>query len=92
MIQRSARLPEMIAACQGRIGSLALRPLQGRAGRPAKLILLSGVKGGRAECVLAPPICLHEGARHISDGDDFAPVISAVLRDAAALPDPSAKY
>lgn len=90
MIQRAERLPEMLGALDARLGSVCVRPLAPRSGRPAKLILLSAIKGGRAAFRLLAPLALHAGAVHVCDGDDYTPEISAVLREAAQLPWPHA--
>ncbi|ROT99358.1 tRNA1(Val) (adenine(37)-N6)-methyltransferase [Histidinibacterium lentulum] len=84
-IQRIERLPEMLSALDARIGSVAVAPLQPRAGRPPQLFLLSGKKGGRAPFRMTPPTVLHEGARHETDAEDYAPAVAAALRDGAAL-------
>lgn len=85
-IQRAERLPEMLAACEGRLGALELKPLAPRAGREARLVLLRGRKGGGAAFRLHAPLVLHQGAAHLSDGEDYAPLIADVLRNGAALP------
>lgn len=90
MIQRAERLPEMLAACDGRLGSVEILPLAPRVGRKAKLVLLRAVKGGRAPFDLLPPVLLHEGVSHGSDAEDYTPEISAVLRNVAPFPWPSA--
>ncbi|MCU4652547.1 methyltransferase [Roseibacterium sp. SDUM158016] len=81
MIQSADRLPDLLGALVG-MGSVSVLPLQGRAGRPAGRILLRARKGGRAPFRLLPPFLLHEGERHLSDGDSYAPEMSAILRDA----------
>lgn len=86
LIQRADRLPDLLSACDARLGSLTLRPVVPRDGRNASLVLLQGVKGGRAAFRLLPPLVMHEGARHERDGESYRPEVSAVLRDAAALP------
>lgn len=88
MIQRADRLPEMLGACDGRLGSLEVLPLSARAGRAPDLVILRARKGGRAGFRLHAPLILHAGARHEADGDDYRPEIAAVLRDAAPLPWP----
>mgnify|MGYP000153302592 FL=1 len=88
MIQRAERVPEMLSALDGRLGSVELLPLSPRAGRRAKLVLLRAVKGGRAPFALLPPVVLHEGTEHGSDAEDYRPEIAAVLRRAAAFPWP----
>jgi tRNA1Val (adenine37-N6)-methyltransferase len=85
MIQRAERLPELLAACDRRLGSLRVLPLQGRTGRAAERFLLHGVKGGRGAFGLLAPLTLHAGATH-GAGGGYAPGIEAVLRDGAALP------
>ena len=57
-----------------------LFPLWPKAGRPAKLVLLRGVKGARGPMRLWPGLVLHE-----SDGS-FTAAAQAVLREGAALP------
>ncbi|WP_071672993.1 tRNA1(Val) (adenine(37)-N6)-methyltransferase [Nioella nitratireducens] len=86
MIQAADRLPDMMAAMVPRLGSLMLRPLVPRIGRPAGRVLLRGRKGGRAPFVLLPPLILHDGAKHQEDGDDFSQAAQGILREAAALP------
>lgn len=88
MIQRAERLPEMLAAASGRLGSLEVLPLAPRAGRPAKLAILRARKDGRAAFRLHAPLTLHAGAAHLSDAEDYLPEIAAVLRGGAALPWP----
>jgi tRNA1(Val) A37 N6-methylase TrmN6 len=74
-------LPAALAALeQAGCGSPALFPLWPRAGVPAKLLLLRGVKGGRGPCVLLPGLALHE-----ADGR-YTAAAEAVLRGGAALP------
>lgn len=88
MIQRAERVPEILSALDGKLGSIEVLPLAPRAGRRAKLVLLRAVKGGRAPFALLPPVALHEGASHGTDAEDYAPDIAAVLRCAAAFPWP----
>ena len=86
MIQLAERLPEIMAALHPRLGSIALRPISGRDGRPAGRVLIRARKGGRSPFVLLPPLVMHEGLSHTDDGDSYAPRASAILRDGAALP------
>lgn len=85
IIQRADRLADLLSALPTNLGSLKILPIAPRAGRPAKLILLRAQKDGRADTVLQAPLVLHSGDRHLRDGDDYTPVISSVLREAAAL-------
>jgi tRNA1(Val) A37 N6-methylase TrmN6 len=88
MIQRADRLPDMLAASAGCLGSSEVLPLAPRHGRAAELVILRARKGGRADFRLHAPLILHEGDRHRQDGESYRPEIGAVLRDGAALPWP----
>lgn len=88
VIQRVARLPELLAACaQARLGSVELLPLSARMGREPELAILRARKGGRAAFRLHSPLVLHEGERRTSR-EDYRPQIMTVLRDGAPLPWP----
>lgn len=84
-IHRSERLPELLMALHGRLGSIEVQPLQPRVGRDAQLVLVRARKGGRAAFRLHAPILMHEGATHDRDRDSYCPQISAVLRRGADL-------
>lgn len=85
MIQRTERLPEILAALAGRAGDVTLLPLAARAGRPAGRVILWARKGGRGPFRLAAPFVLHEGSAHDGDRDSHTAAARAVLRDAAVL-------
>lgn len=85
LIQDVARLPDVLAALDGRLGSVAVRPLQPREGRAARRFILRARKGGRAAFRLAPPLILHTGLAHDGDRDSYAPEAAAILREGAPL-------
>jgi tRNA1(Val) A37 N6-methylase TrmN6 len=85
MIQRAERLPDLLAAAAGRLGSPEVWPLCPRVGKAAELVIFRARKDGRAEFRLHSQRILHKGARHLADGNDYAAEIQAVLRDGAAL-------
>lgn len=85
MIQRMDRLPEMLIACDGRLGSIEVLPLAARIGRAPDLLILRARKSGRAAFRLHAPLVLHQGARHEADGDSYRPCIAAILRNGKAL-------
>ncbi len=91
MIQRADRLPEILSACMGRLGSLEVLPLAPRQNRPAELILLRARKGGRADFRLHAPLILHEGARHMSDAESYRTEVREILREGAPLNWPAAR-
>ncbi len=86
MIQKANRLPDILMACEGRLGSVEILPLAARAGRKAELVILRARKGGRADFQLRAPVVLHDGDRHERDGESYTPQISDVLRKGASLP------
>ena len=73
-------VPEGLAALLAAgCGSPAVLPLWPRAGRPAKLVLLRGVRGGAGGCRVPAGLVLH--------GEDggFTPAADAVLRGGGSL-------
>lgn len=85
MIQRADRLPEMLAACSGCLGSSEVLPLAARAGRAAELVLLRARKGGRGDFRLHAPLILHDGPRHLADAESYRAEVRAILRQGDAL-------
>lgn len=85
VIQRVERLPDLIAACRGRLGSLSVLPFSSRQGKAPELAILQARKGGRADFVLHVPVVLHSGVRHEADSDSYTPEIAEVLRNGKAL-------
>lgn len=85
MIHRTERLPDILAACAGRAGSIGVLPLVPRTGRRATRVLVCARKDGRGPFRLYSPLVLHSGPVHRRDGDDFTAAASAVLRDGAPL-------
>ncbi|WP_296422818.1 methyltransferase [Yoonia sp.] len=85
MIQRIERLPEVLAALDGRLGSLIVRPIAGREGRPPELFLLRARQEGRAAFQMAPALVMHQGAVHLGDAESYTAAVGNVLRNGAAL-------
>lgn len=85
VIQRSARLADILAALGPGAGDVAILPLQPREGRAPGRVIVQACKGSRAPLRLLPGLVLHGGARHLADGDDFTAGAAAILRDAAPL-------
>jgi len=85
LIQRVDRLPELLVACSGRLGSLEVLPLAARPGRSPDLVVLRARKNGRAAFILHAPVILHKGAEHMADGDSYTVEIVQILREGAAL-------
>jgi len=85
MIHLAERLPDILAALDGRAGAVAVRPLCAREGRPAGRVLVQARKAARAPFRLLAPLVMHDGAEHVADGDDFTGAAQAILREGAAL-------
>ena len=83
LIQRVERLPDILASLAERLGSVSVQPLAPRDGRAPHLVLVRARKAGRAAFKLLPTRNLHSGLEHVQDQPDYAPEISAILRDGA---------
>lgn len=86
LIQRISRLPEVLDAIKGRLGSVVVCPVAGRAGKPPGLFLLNAQQDGRAPFRMTAPLVMHEGHSHDGDRESYTPLIQQVLRNGAALP------
>ncbi len=79
LILPAARLPEALTAMAAAdCGAMTILPLWPKAGRPAKLTLLRGVRARRSPCRLLPGLVLHAES-------GFTPAAEAILRDGATL-------
>tara|TARA_B110000261_G_C13071725_1_gene352464 strand:- start:267 stop:1016 length:750 start_codon:yes stop_codon:yes gene_type:complete len=85
LIQRVERLPDILEGLSGRLGSISVQPLAPRDGRAPHLVLVRARKSGRAAFQLLTTQILHVGAAHVENCPDYAPEISAVLRDGAVF-------
>lgn len=84
-IHRAERLPDLLKASAAHLGSIEVLPLIPRPGRDARLILLRGRKGGRADFRLHHGWILHEGDVHPGDRENYTNATVCVLRDGVAL-------
>lgn len=85
IIQRMERLPEVIAALDGRLGAIIVRPIAGRDGRAPELFLLQARQEGRAAFRMATPLIMHQGLAHSGDQETYTPQVRAILRNGAKL-------
>ena len=85
VIHRAERVPELLALLDEPAGDIRLKPLVARLGREAGRVIIRARKGARGPFRLLAPLVLHEGARHLQDGDDFTAEAAAILRGGAAL-------
>jgi tRNA1(Val) A37 N6-methylase TrmN6 len=85
MIQKADRLLDILAGLRGRLGSVRVRPIQARADREARLVIVQARKLGRGDFVLEAPLRMHDGPRHERDGDSYSEKALAILRHSAVL-------
>ena len=85
MVHRTERLPAILAALEGRAGSVAILPLASRAGRSADRVIVRARKGAAGPLTLHAPFVMHDGERHERDDDPLSDAAERVLRDGAAL-------
>ena len=86
LIQRMERLPEVLAALEGRLGAIVVRPIAGRRDRAPELFILQARQEGRAAFRMAPALVMHAGDAHFADTDSYTPLVRAALRNGAELP------
>ena len=79
LIHRVEALGDILRACEGRFGDLAVRPIHPRADAPALRLLVSGIKGSRAPLRLLPGFVLHQ------QNGDFSLEAEAVNRGEALI-------
>jgi len=80
LIVAAPALPAALAALAAAgCGSPAVLPLWPRCGRPAGLVLVQGIKGGRGPCRVLPGLVLH------AEGGGFTAAAEAVLRGGGAI-------
>lgn len=80
LILPAARFAAGVAALgAGGCAAAALVPFWPHRGRPARLVVLQGTRGGRGPCRVSPGLVLH------APGGGFTPEADAVLRDGAAV-------
>jgi len=85
LIQHITRLPEVLSELQGRLGSLIVLPIAGRAISDPNLFLVQGRHSGRAPFQLLKPLVLHGGDTHTRDAESYTAEVKAILRSGAPL-------
>jgi tRNA1(Val) A37 N6-methylase TrmN6 len=80
LIHRAAKLPDILAALEGRLGGAEIYPVRPRAEAPAKRVIARAFKGSRAPLRLLKGLDLHDasGAKH-------TPEAEAILRGEATI-------
>jgi tRNA1(Val) A37 N6-methylase TrmN6 len=85
MILRIERLPEVLSALLGRIGSVVVRPISARVGSAPHLFLLQARHSGRAPFRLTAPLVMHDGTMHDADRENYTAHVREILRNGASF-------
>jgi len=80
VIHRADKAPEILAALEGRLGGVALRPIHPRSDAPAGRVLIRALKGSRAPLKILPGLIMHDAG-----GVKHTPQTEALLRGEARL-------
>jgi tRNA1(Val) A37 N6-methylase TrmN6 len=80
LIHRAAKLPEILAALEGRLGGVEVIPIRPRAEEPAKRVIVRARKGSRAPLRLLRGIDLHDAS-----GAKYTPETDAILKGEALV-------
>lgn len=77
LIHRASRLPEILAAMEGRLGGVCILPIRPTADAPARRVIVRARKGSKAPLKLFGGVDLHP-----NDGskDKYTPEAEAILR------------
>jgi tRNA1(Val) A37 N6-methylase TrmN6 len=80
LIHRAEKLPELLAAFEGRLGGLEIIPMRPRAGEAAKRVIVRGRKGSRAPLKLYAGLDIHDAS-----GGKYASETDAILKGEQVL-------
>lgn len=86
IIQHITRLPEVLAALTGRLGSVIVRPIAAHSRAAPGLFLLQAIHSGRAPFHMAAPLIMHGDLIKKGDAESYTPQVKAILRDGASFP------
>ena len=79
LIHRADRLSDILSALAERTGDIHIRPIYGKAGQPARRVIVDAGKDRRTPDTLLPGLALH------ADDGAYTAAAVAILRDAAPL-------
>ncbi|WP_298258579.1 methyltransferase domain-containing protein [uncultured Litoreibacter sp.] len=80
VIHLAERVGDLIELLNPRAGLIEIKPISARAGKTAGRVLLRAHKGRASRSILHNPLVLHDGPRHLRDGDDFTQAATDILR------------
>lgn len=79
LIHRPERLDEILSYCYGKLGDIKVIPLWPGKGKPAKRVLIQGIKGSAGDLKLYPGLTLH------GNSSSYTPEAEGILRHAQPL-------
>jgi len=85
IIQHMTRLPEVLAAITGRLGSIQLRPIAAHSTAAPGLFLLQAKHSGRSPFEMMLPLILHGALVNKGDIESYTRQVKAILRDGASF-------
>lgn len=80
IIHLTERLPEVLSSLSAYCGSISIKPISSRKSRPAKRIIVQGIKGSKGPMKLLEPFVVHDGDIHNSDKSDYSKSAKNILR------------
>lgn len=86
IIQHIARLPEVLQAMSGRLGSVMIRPIAAHQDVAPGLFVCQAKHSGRAPFVLSKTWIMHGADAAKGDVESYTPQTKAILRNAASFP------
>jgi tRNA1(Val) A37 N6-methylase TrmN6 len=86
IIQHMTRLPEVLNAVKGRLGSINLRPIAAQKDTTPGLFLLQAKLNGRGHFTMFCPLIMHGDQVKKGDVESYTPQVKAILRDGAFFP------
>lgn len=84
-IMKASRLNDVLTQADTRFGSIQIKPISPRIGRPAELVIIRFKKGGKGDTLLHAPLILHEGLKHQQDAAHPTVEAQAILRGVEKL-------
>ena len=86
IIQHITRLPEVLAAVNGRLGSVICRPVAAHNQAAPGLFLLQAKHSGRAPFILSKTWIMHGADAAKGNVESYTPETKAILRNGASFP------
>ena len=80
IIHLTERLPEILYSLSKSCGKICVLPMTARRSRPAKRVIVQGIKGSKVSMKLLEPFIVHDGQVHTGDKNDYSEMANDILR------------